>query len=552
MIKKSKKKLSNKIDVNRSKFFLTVLIISILLFSIMGNVTSVNLVNRNDINLRYNYCIKNPIGDPKGVNPGRVVWVWNPDATEKNLTGYWWYSENNNQTIINQMFSKGLKKLTDAKDDEEAWSKLFRYFNRIHGNGDQGYQNGEKIAIKVNLANNKYDSYENEDNEFDANPYVVKALLGQLVNKAGVPEEDITIFDASTLMQDWFYNLVASDFPNVYYADLKGEAEGREKVISSETRVYFAWGRCKYRTLPKCVTEADYIINMPLLKRHPIKNGITLSGKNFFGCFMEEVSPLHRYMQWGSIMGHPAPQTDLLGHKDLGLKTLLLVGDGTFATRKNIKDIGKFQMYPFDDDWTNSLFFSQDSVALDSVMYDFLRVEGTHPSKGSHNYLHQAANPPSNVYDPENDGVFLSESLGVHEHCDKYIDIFSSQRYSGPDKNGIDYIPLGEEYASFSVDILKPMRKTLTISGNMIKPLRKYNTTVIVGKIKVRAQVNCVQNSIDRVEFYLNDVLKNTDYDEPYEWLWNKPSFMKLSTLEVKAYGDNSCVIDEINVWKLF
>jgi hypothetical protein len=96
-------------------------------------------------------------------------------------------------------------------------------------------------------------------------------------------------------------------------------------------------------------------------------------------------------------------------------------------------------MYPFNNDWTNSLFLSQDAVAIDSVMYDFLHAEGTNPCEGSQNYLHQSAEPPPNVYDPENDGKFLSDSLGVHEHWDKNENIFSSDRYSGPLNNGIDF-----------------------------------------------------------------------------------------------------------------
>ena len=126
-------------------------------------------------------------------------------------------------------------------------------------------------------------------------------------------------------------------------------------------------------------------------------------------------------------MGNPAPQVDLFAYEHLGGKTLLYLGDGTFGTKVDHKTIAKFLMYPFNDDWTNSLFFSQDPVALDSVMYDFLLTEGTNPIEGSQNYLHQAAVPSPNVYDPEHDGMYLSTSLGVHEHWDRTVNIFSAQ-----------------------------------------------------------------------------------------------------------------------------
>ncbi len=68
---------------------------------------------------------------------------------------------------------------------------------------------------------------------------------------------------------------------------------------------------------------------------------------------------------------------------------------------------------------------SQDGVAIESVLLDFLRSEGAVPSGTADNYMHEAAqadNPPSGtVYDPENDGIHL-ESLGVHEHWNNSTD----------------------------------------------------------------------------------------------------------------------------------
>ena len=101
-------------------------------------------------------------------------------------------------------------------------------------------------------------------------------------------------------------------------------------------------------------------------------------------------------------------------------------------------------MYPFNNNWTNSLFFSQDPVAIDSVMFDFLHTEGTNPCEGSQNYLHQSAVPNPNTYDPENDGVYLSSSLGVHEHWNKSVDIFSPERYLGLSGNGIDFVAIAK------------------------------------------------------------------------------------------------------------
>ena len=443
-----------KVKFNISKFSPIIVISFVLIFSISSNVFA-DINNDEEKPVIWDPIPKEPIGTPLGASPGRVVWVWNPDATEKELTGYWWNMQNNNQNVLDQMFSNGLQALAGFEDDYLSWDYLFRYFNQVHGYGNIGYQPGEKISIKLNF--NNCGSYTGEDNDRDASPYVIKSLLRQLVNIVGVNQQDITIYDATRNIGNWFYNRVyyeeypadplVPEFTEVHFADCDGSAAGREVVITSSERVYFAAGSCAYRTLPTVVTEAKYLINMPLLKRHPIEYGVTLSGKNLFGTWVESVEPIHPYLYSSFVLGNPAPQTDLLAHEDIGGKTILYIGDGTFATKVDHRTIAKFQMYPFNDDWTNSLYFSQDPVAIDSVMYDFLLAEGTNPTEGSQNYLHQSAEPNPNTYDPENDGVYLSDSLGVHEHWDTTENIFSSDRYSGVQNNGIDYVAFhGEEF----------------------------------------------------------------------------------------------------------
>jgi hypothetical protein len=432
-----------------------ILVAFLLIFSITSNVYGVIKNTDEDELILWEPIPNEPIGTPKGASPGRVVWVWNSNATREKLIGLWWLKINNNQKEIDQMFSDGIKALAGVDNDTEAWDILFKYFNLEHGNGELGYQPGEKIAIKINL-NNCYQFYNYFllDNDRDASPYVVKALLRQLVNQVGVAQEDITIFDSSRVIPIWFYKrvyyksypavILKPEFPNIHYVDNLGLLPGREKVKPSSERVYFADGTDLYRTLPTCVVDAKYLINMPILKRHPIQYGVTLSGKNFFGTFIENVSAIHQYHKSGFTEGNSTPQTDLFAHKQLGGKTLMYIGDGLFATKEDYKTIAKFQMYPFNNDWTNSLFFSQDPVAIDSVMFDFLHTEGTNPIEGSQNYLHQSAVPNIDTYDPENDGIYLSTSLGVHEHWNKTVDIFSAERYLGISDNGIDFVAIAK------------------------------------------------------------------------------------------------------------
>jgi hypothetical protein len=488
--------------------------------------------------------------------------VWNPDATESDLKGYWWNKENNNQVVIDQMYSDGLQQLAGVDDDYDAWDSLFHYFNIEQGKGDVGYQSGEKISIKINMNNGYSGPYTSEYDDVDANPYVVKALLRQLRDVVGVAEEDITVYDASRKLMNWFYNRVfyeeypadplVPEFSDVHFVDMFGGAEGREQVVASDERVYFAAGSCAYRTLPTVVTEADYMINMPITKRH-VYDRVTLAGKNWFGTWMEDVYSVHEYHTMGfSQMGNPAPQVDLVADERLGGNTLLLIGDGTYACRYGNSDISKFEIYPFNGDWMSSLFFSQDSVALDSVMFDFFMFEGTGggPSEGAQNYLHQQAEPTDNLYDPENDGEYVSESMGVHEHWDSDVEIFSEERYSGITVNGIDYIPIGKGQAEPAITIKTPKEKHLYITGNEIRYLNLFPATIILGKIDVETEIDGITGDIDKVEFYIDGELQETDYDEPYGWTWDNRSFFRHELEATVFFNERSVASDTIIVWK--
>jgi hypothetical protein len=126
---------------------------------------------------------------------------------------------------------------------------------------------------------------------------------------------------------------------------------------------------------------------------------------------------------------------DLMGSKYLGQNTLIYIVDGLFGGGGS-ETMGpvKYLMTPFNNDWSNSLFLSQDQVALESVCYDFLRTEWNGINKhdpqnnkpengpnwnGVDDYLHQAADksnwPEGIIYDPDNSGKPLT-SLGIHEH----------------------------------------------------------------------------------------------------------------------------------------
>lgn len=365
-----------------------------------------------------------PLGVAKGIYPGRVAWGHNTNiATWDGKTGNWWEDRFNNQKETDKLLSKTITSLTGIKNEKKSWNALFTFFNKTKHNVDAGYQSGQKVAIKVNL-NNTYSHESN--NEINANPHLILSLLKSLVNEAGVAQENITVGDPSRFMTNNVYDKLHSVYPNVHYVDHNG-GDGREKASFKENAIPYSVDNGKVATgLATCFVEADYIIDMALMKGH-VSQGVTLCAKNFFGCtsieddwrknahssgFSQNKKGLHTYSVYA----------DYMGHKDLGGKTVLFLIDGIYSNKFVDKvPAFKWALTPFNNNWPGSLFASQDGVAIDAVVLDFILAEWPDApdmmySDFSVNESALADNPPSGtIYDPERDGTKLT-SLGVSEH----------------------------------------------------------------------------------------------------------------------------------------
>ena len=94
-----------------------------------------------------------PIGVAKGIHPGRVVWVHDPEATDWNGPGdgHWWQRNHTNQAVVDQMMSRAIQTLSGEDSDIAAWDTLIKHFNKTRDKGEIGYQKGEKIVVKVNF-----------------------------------------------------------------------------------------------------------------------------------------------------------------------------------------------------------------------------------------------------------------------------------------------------------------------------------------------------------------------------------------------------------------
>jgi len=204
---------------------------------------------------------------------------------------------------------------------------------------------------------------------------------------------------------------------------------GRIKMEQSSIPLYWSCHpeECLQDYVPVAFAEADYLINFANLKAH-VGTGVTLCAKNHYGSLIrwptqEGYYDMHKDA-FSKKVGVYRPLVDMMGHAHIGGKTVLYLIDGLYSgIHPKDRAPRKWKSYPFNGDWTSSLFASQDPVAIDSVGFDFLRAEyEEHPRKsGVDDYLHEAAlanNPPSGTfYDPDHSGnVTKLASLGTHEH----------------------------------------------------------------------------------------------------------------------------------------
>ncbi|MBN2138946.1 MAG: DUF362 domain-containing protein [Sedimentisphaerales bacterium] len=397
------------------------------------------------------HTVNNPIGIGRGVHPGRVVWVHDPNATDwqgpRVGDGYWWQNDHTDQNVVDEMMAEAIMALAGERDIAPAWELLFRYFNKDKGRGDRGYAGGEKIMIKVNFVdmisvwgNTDYDLVDHTPEYAICSPHVMHALLDHLVNIVGVAESDISIGDPICMWCNEFYDMIHPDFPDVRYLDYRGYYN-RTKIQKSTTPFYWSTTKADGKNqdyVLQSYVDADYFINLASFKGHYNQAGITLCGKNHFGSLRGPTDSGYYDMHSDCPYAVPASgsyrdMVDLMGHRDVGGKTFLAMIDGLYGGKHAIgypENLPKkWQMSPFNDDWPSSIFVSQDQVAIDSVGFDFLVTEWPEAAgpahQGADDYLHEAALadvPPSGTfYDPERDGTAMA-SLGVHEHWNNPTD----------------------------------------------------------------------------------------------------------------------------------
>lgn len=379
-----------------------------------------------------------PIGQGRGIHPGRVVWVHDAKVLDWKGPGdgHWWEGNHTRQDRADAMMAEALCQLTGQASVAAAWDKLFGHLNQSRGKGLVGYKPGEKIVIKPNWVgmiyleghvNAETYTFKRRQDYMNTSPHLIIALLKQLTS-VGVRQGDITVCDTLAYAVNEYYDIIHKELPEVRFEDYGGKF-GRVKVKESTVPLHWSSrpeGKAQDH-LPACFAEAEYLINFANFKAHT-GTGVTLCGKNHFG------SLVRWPVQKGYFDIHPAafskeskiyrPMVDLMGHAHLGGKTVLYLIDGLFSGLHPRDPVPqKMKLSPFNGQYPCSLFASQDPVAIDSVAFDFIWSEWTDFPRagGVDDYLHEAAlasNPPSGTfYDPDHAAPTKRlPSLGVHEH----------------------------------------------------------------------------------------------------------------------------------------
>lgn len=275
-------------------------------------------------------------------NPGRIAIVTDGGA----VLGL----NKVNETVVQRMFDEGIMRFTGiTSSPADALASVF-----------PGLTTSSKIAIKPSLLN------------FDVptRKELVKAVITRLVQMlGGFPAGNISLYERHNMpsygMTKTYFGaavniVVDSSFPNLGYTIL---CDGKQRPYS------------------KTLHDADFLINMPVLKDHGCSMDFTLAFKNHMGT----VNP------GGSlgICSNKKAALDIMADAVLVAKQKLVVMDCLYAVL-NGGPGGPVGAVP------NTVMISQDPVTNDyqgrKLINEFRKKDGMNAKTGS--YIEEASKAP--------------------------------------------------------------------------------------------------------------------------------------------------------------
>jgi len=311
------------------------------------------------------------------------------------------YIESIDYQAVKRMLATGIMEFSGAESPAGAWEKII-----------QPYQKGDKIVIKPNLNNTKI----GYSQAIMTSPQVIQALVESLL-ESGYPADDITVFDLTADKQASTPGFNKFGVSTVFLNEKRSFVERLStkmnlgpsgpdihERIRMQRPVKDADGRDVQCYIPKVLSGAQHLINVPVFKAHQfVLQSSAL--KNHFGTVRFSNHNSYPVVLHGAdIEWHIS---DINANPHIKDKTRLIIADALFGAgcfyRGNHGRIpSAWKTWPHGET-PKSLFFSQDPVAIESVLADFIineqKAMGYEPH--SHRYLHIAA----------------EAGLGVHEHA---------------------------------------------------------------------------------------------------------------------------------------
>jgi hypothetical protein len=247
-----------------------------------------------------------------------------PDVTSKIIRARHsgvWSGKTLEPKAIRQMLDASITKLTGLNDAKEAWAALFKPT--------------EKIAIKVNAFRNSV---------IYTHVPLVTAVTDSLV-EAGIPAEQIVVFDYRTEELEWAGFTVNKDGPGVRCFGTEMDYTKGFKVNEASTQ------------LSNILLNSDALINIPVLKVHDMA-GISFAMKNHYGTVL---NPYDLHDIAACIPG-------LNALPDIKDRTRLIIGD---VLQASVKCRNSFPYWKAD--YTgDSILLSFDPVAHDTAGFQIL------------------------------------------------------------------------------------------------------------------------------------------------------------------------------------
>jgi len=244
-------------------------------------------------------------------------------------------------------------------------------------------------------------------------------------------------------------------------------------------------------------------------------------------------------------------------------------GYGIYFTSSSYNRLNKNNIYLNQDEGIYLLSCSHNLIINNNVSrnhYDGIYLDhGNENSIYHNNFLNNTRNAHdtgANMWDNgyPSGGNYWADYTGV--------DAFSGVGQNEPGFDGIgdtpynisgktpcnqDKYPLTHTYID---DEEPPLIKIIKPEDGFLyrrdQKIRQSFFNMIFGKITITANTSDDLSGIEKVEFYIDGKLKETDTTSPYSWIWNeKRLFMHKHIIKVISYDEQgNSAFDEIVVWK--